>query len=163
MVDSATSSHWVLFGLLCQAKYIRSPQILFCPSESNPKFMYNTEANPWPLPGVDPAVNVQTGDGSRPETQLPDDLAVAPAGFVMPRLTRFKNKAIFADLTAAWTRVITRHRVGVNVLYGNGGAHWVPLSAFDQPESQWTEPAAGVPNPAQNATHVSIWNIFDAQ
>jgi hypothetical protein len=63
----------------------------------------------------------------------------------MPRLTRFKNKAILADLTAARTRVITRHRVGVNVLYGNGGAHWVPLSAFDQPEAQWTEPAAGGP------------------
>jgi hypothetical protein len=163
MVFSATTGRWVLFGLLCQAKHIRSPEVLFCPSEGNPKFMYDTEANPWPPPDVTPAANVQTGYGARPEIVLPDDLANPPPGFVMPRLTRFKNKAIFADLTAARVRVITRHRVGVNVLYGHGGAHWVPLSAFDQPEATWSEPAAGVPNPAQNATHVAIWNTFDAQ
>jgi hypothetical protein len=81
----------------------------------------------------------------------------------MPRLTRFKNKAIFADLTAARVRIVTRHRVGANVLYGHGGAKWVPLNAFDEPESQWSEPAAGVPNPAQNATHTAIWAALDAQ
>jgi prepilin-type N-terminal cleavage/methylation domain-containing protein len=163
MVYSATTSRWVLFGLLWEAKQIRSPEILFCPSEGNPKFMYNTESNPWPAPGATPAANVQTGYGARPEVLLPDDLANPPAGFVMPRLTRFKNKAIFADLTAARTRVITRHRVGANVLYGNGGARWVPLKAFDHPETVWQEPAAGVPNPSQNATHTVIWSSLDAQ
>jgi hypothetical protein len=163
MVFSFTTGRWVLFGLLCQAKQIRSPEVLFCPSEGNPKFMYNTEANPWPAPDVTPGANVQTGYGARPEVMLPDNLAITPPGFVMPRLTRFKNKAIFADLTAARTRVITRHRVGANVLYGNGGARWVPLKAFDQPEVDWSEPAAGVPNPAQNATHDAIWSAFDAQ
>jgi type II secretory pathway pseudopilin PulG len=163
MVYSATTGRWVLFGLLCRAKDIATPQILYCPSENNPKFMFNTESNPWPPPDVAPTANVQTGYGARPEILLPDDLANPPAGFVMPRLTRFKNKAIFADLTAARVRIITRHRVGANVLYGNGGAKWVPLQAFDQPESQWSEPAAGVPNPAQNATHAAIWAAFDAQ
>jgi hypothetical protein len=163
MVYSATAGRWVLFGLLCQAKDIVTPQILYCPSENNPKFMFNTESNPWPPPDVTPTANVQTGYGARPEILLPDDLANPPAGFVMPRLTRFKSKAIFADLTAARVRIITRHGVGANVLYGNGGAKWVPLQAFDQPESQWSEPAAGVPNPAQNATHAAIWAAFDAQ
>jgi hypothetical protein len=162
MVFSATSGRWVLFGLLWQTKHFRTPEVLFCPSEGNPKFMYNTEANPWPPPDVTPAANVQTGYGARPEVMLPDDLAAAPPGFVMPRLTRFKNKAIFADLTAARTRVITRHRVGANVLYGHGGAKWVPLKVFDQPEASWSEPTVP-PSPAQNGTHTAIWAGFDAQ
>ena len=163
MVYSATASRWVLFGLLYQAKQVRTPEILFCPSENNPKFMYETEANPWPAgPDVTPGTNVQTGYGARPEQELPDDLANAPAGFKMPRLTRFKNKAIFADLTSARTRIITRHRVGANVLYGNGGAKWVPLEAFDPPPDEWSEPTFP-PSDAQNETHTAIWNSFDRQ
>ncbi len=165
MVYSATAGRWVLFGLLYQAKQIRTPQILFCPSENNSKFMYNTDANPWPPPDVTPGTNVQTGYGARPEQELPDDLANPPPHlqpFVMPRLNRFKRKAIFANLTAARMRVITRHRVGVNVLYGHGGAQWVVLSAFDQREDQWGEPSFPLTD-APNATHTSIWNSFDRQ
>ena len=165
MVYSFTTKSWVLFGLLCQAKQIRTPQILFCPSENNPKFMYNTEANPWPPPDVTPGANVQAGYGARPEQELPDDLLSPPPHLqplAMPRLTRFKNKAIFADLTAARTRVITRHRVGANVLYGHGGAKWVPLTAFDHPEIDWSEPSLP-PSPGQNGTHAAIWSSFDAQ
>ncbi len=163
MVYSATAGRWVLFGLLYQAKQIRSPEVLFCPSEGNPKFMYNTELNPWPAgPDVTPGTNVQTGYGARPQVMLPDDLANPPAGFVMPRLTRFKNKAIFADLTAARMRVITRHRVGANVLYGHGGAKWVPLKAFDHTEQSWGEPAFPLTDPP-NDTHTAIWNSFDVQ
>ena len=165
MVYSSTAlpaGRWVLFGLLYQAKQIRSPEILFCPSEGNPKFMYNTDVNSWPAPGETPQANVQTGYGARPAVQLPDDLASAPADFVMPRLSRFKNKAIFADLTAARMRVITRHRVGANVLYGHGGSSWVPLKTFDHPEIEWAEPQ-GAPKDEMNATHTAIWNSFDAQ
>jgi hypothetical protein len=72
-----------------------------------------------------------------------------------------RNTAIFADLTAARVRVVTRHRKGANVLYGHGGAKWVDLGAFDQPASVWSEPAPGPPSPAQNATHDSIWQAFD--
>jgi len=50
----------------------------------------------------------------------------------LPRLSQFKNKAIFADLTALPARLDTRHRIGVNVLYGDGSAHWVRRATFDQ-------------------------------
>ncbi len=165
MVFSATTGRWVLFGLLCEAKQIRSPQILFCPSESNVKFMHDTSANPWPPPGVTPAANVQAGYGARPAQELPDDPANPPPHlqpFAMPRLARFKNRAIFADLTAARTRVITRHRAGGNVLYGNGGAKWIPLAVFDRSEDAWLEPTFP-PSDSQNATHDAIWTAFDGQ
>ncbi|HEV2295941.1 MAG TPA: type II secretion system protein [Tepidisphaeraceae bacterium] len=161
MVYSATTpgGRWVLFGLLCEPKYLRNPAVLYCPSENNPKFMYQTEANPWPPAGVKPVANIQTGYAARPEQRIEDD---PPPDFIFPRLTRFRNKAIVADLTAARVRVITRHRTGANVLFGNGGARWVHLSIFDQPAGLWPEPV-GAPSALFNDTQDAIWSAFDRQ
>jgi prepilin-type N-terminal cleavage/methylation domain-containing protein/prepilin-type processing-associated H-X9-DG protein len=164
MVYSTTAGgRWVLYGLLVDVKLLREPRVLFCPSEGNPKFMFDTDANPWPAPGVTPTVNVQAGYGARPERELPDDLALPAshlAPFAMPRLARFKSKAIFADLTAARNRVLTRHRSGVNVLYGDGSAAWIALKQFDQPDASWPEPTFP-PSTAFNATHHAIWAALD--
>jgi prepilin-type processing-associated H-X9-DG protein len=166
MVYSTTAGgRWVLFGLLVEARLIREPRVLFCPSEGNAKFMHDTDANPWPPPGTVPAANVQAGYGARPEQELPDDPANPPphlAGLAMPRLARFRNKAIFADLTAARDRVLTRHRVGVNVLYGDGSAAWIGLGQFDQPEARWPEPTfPPSADEALRATHDAIWAALD--
>ena len=71
-------------------------------------------------------------------------------------------QAVAADLTAARVRIITRHRAGANVLYGNGSARWVHLSLFDQPEVNWLEPV-GAPSAAGNPTQDLIWDAFDTQ
>jgi hypothetical protein len=78
----------------------------------------------------------------------------------MPRLSDFRLKGIFADLTAAAARVADRHGDGVNVLYGNGAARWVPLAAFAQPAAQWPEPAFP-PAATFNGTQDAIWAAFD--
>jgi prepilin-type N-terminal cleavage/methylation domain-containing protein len=166
MVFSTTAGNrWVLFGLLNKAKLIDNPNVFFCPSEHNPKFMYNTSANPWPDPGVMPTANIQAGYSARPQVEIPDDPANPPANlipFTMPRLSRFKDEAIFADLTAARTRIDTRHADGINVLYGNGSARYVRLSAFVQPSDQWPEPALP-PVPSYNATQDAIWTALDKE
>jgi type II secretory pathway pseudopilin PulG len=159
MVYSISVNRWVLFGVLQQQGMIDEPRVLFCPSESNDKFDFDTPANPWPEPGATPAVNVQSGYGTRPEYPIDDDLA-APGAKPLPRLSRLRNTAIFADLTAARVRVVTRHRKGANVLYGHGGAKWVDLGKFDQPASAWSEPTFPL-SKAQNATHDLIWQAFD--
>ena len=166
MVYSTTGGgRWVLFGLLQQAGLFSSPKVLFCPAENNPKFMFDTPDNPWPGRDLRPTRNVQAGYGARPEREIPDDLAnppAAPRALALPRLEQFRNRAIFADLTAARNRVLSRHVNGVNVLYGDGSARWVGLKAFDAPESVWPEPT--VPPAAQfNATHDAIWGAFDRQ
>lgn len=170
MVYSATAGRWVLFGLLGTSGYQTSPRAWYCPSESNAKFMFNTADNPWPegagtpSSSILPVKNIQAGYASRPERQIPDDLAnpgtLPPP--LLPRLGDFRLKAIFADLTAAEARVQARHRDGVNVLYGNGAARWVTLAAFAQPSAQWPEPS---PTPAAtfNATQTAIWAEFDKQ
>ena len=165
MVYSSTAppaGRYVLFGLLYGARLLESPGVLFCPSESNPKFMLDTPENPWPdaLAGMPPTQNVQSGYGARPEVQIPDDLTSAPAGFAMPKLTRFRSKAIFADLTSAGTRVRTRHRTGVNVLYGDGSARWTGGSDSLELLNELPEPTFP-PSAAFNAQHDQLWGMFD--
>jgi prepilin-type processing-associated H-X9-DG protein len=148
---------FVLFGWLYPMGLMKPPQIFFCPSESDPKALLNSEINPWP-PGPDgkfPTTIVFAGYGCRPEVELPDDPA-AYATFSMPRLNKFKNKAIFADLTALPARVESRHRKGVNALFGDGSAKWIDRSAFDADLKQCTAITATF-NPRQDA----IWAAMD--
>ncbi|MDB5320687.1 MAG: hypothetical protein JWN40_2318 [Phycisphaerales bacterium] len=166
MVFSTTGGNrWVLFGLLNSAKLIDNPNVLYCPSENNPKFMFNTSANPWPDPDTAPTANIQAGYCARPEHEIPDDPLNPPAyliPFNMPRLNEFRNEAIFADLTAARTRIDTRHGDGINVLYANGSARWVRLSAFRQPDAQWPEPTLP-PVATYNGTQDAIWTALDKE
>ncbi len=98
-------------------------RVLYCPAENNSKFMFNTLDNPWPASPIVPSANIQAGYCFRPLEQIPDDLTVIPAAlkpFALPKLNNLGNRAILADLTASYTRVVTRHTTGINVLYGNG-------------------------------------------
>jgi prepilin-type N-terminal cleavage/methylation domain-containing protein/prepilin-type processing-associated H-X9-DG protein len=154
----------VLFGWLYApgGGYMKTPQVFFCPSDNDPRSMFDTQLNPWPpAPDGEAGVMVYAGYGCRPQREIPDDSAdLAPLGLSLPRLGRFKSKAIFADLTAIPARVDTRHRRGINVLYGDGSAKWVDRKAFDVPLSQCVGiNAAGKYNPQQD----EIWQALDRQ
>jgi prepilin-type N-terminal cleavage/methylation domain-containing protein/prepilin-type processing-associated H-X9-DG protein len=163
MVFSTTAGNvWVLFGLFSQSGEIADARVLFCPSEQNSKFLYNTPDNPWPL-GTPPTANIQSGYAFRPIEQIPDVLTSIPATllpFTMPRMHDLGSEAIAGDLTAAADRIATRHRDGMNVLYGDGSARFVGLSTFVQPAAQWPEPTLP-PSPAYNQTQDSIWLALD--
>jgi type II secretory pathway pseudopilin PulG len=162
MIYSSTAGRWVLFGLLVDAGDVPAPKALFCPSESADKFGFNTSANPWPASGL-PQGNIQSGYAARPEKELPDNLSAPPVHLsapYLPRLEGYRLKATLSDLTAAANRVQARHVDGVNVLFGNGAAHWVPLSRFIQPPNAWPEPALP-PVSSFNATQDQIWQAFD--
>jgi prepilin-type N-terminal cleavage/methylation domain-containing protein len=155
MIYSGTAGRFVLFGLLKVGGYMPEPQTYFCPAENDPRSMLGSEVNPWPPgPEGNPAVNVAAGYGFRPDVNIPDNPAFW-AG-VLPRLTPFKSKAILADLTALPQRLGTRHRDGVNVLYGNGAAKWVPRDLFDDPLQLCT-----ALNAAANPHQDEIWLRFD--
>ena len=152
MMYSFTTSKIVLFGWLSNDHPMPNPNIFFCPSETDPRSLFNTAANPWP-PGADPAKHTYSGYGCRPEIELPDD---PQPDLILPRLTRFRNKAIFADLTAVVARVDTRHKIGVNVLYGDGSAVWVDRSKFNYDLLGCT-----VINASNNPRQDAIWESFD--
>jgi prepilin-type N-terminal cleavage/methylation domain-containing protein/prepilin-type processing-associated H-X9-DG protein len=153
-VYSATTQRFVLCGWLYQGGFMRPPEVFFCPSEGNPQSMFSTETNPWP-PGPEFTGTTQgyCGYGCRPEVELPDDSAAVVTP--MPRLNHFKHNAILADLTALPSRLDTRHRTGVNVLYGDGSAHWVPRSDFNTPLSACT-----AINASFNTYQDQIWETF---
>jgi prepilin-type N-terminal cleavage/methylation domain-containing protein/prepilin-type processing-associated H-X9-DG protein len=129
--STSAGNKWVLFGLLYDGGYLSERGLLFCPAEKNSKFALDTPENPFPPLGALPTANIQSGYGARPEEQIPDDAANPPPAlqpFSMPRLNRFGSHAILADLTAARTRVITRYRTGVNVLFGDGSVKFIKSS-----------------------------------
>jgi len=154
MVYSATTKKLVLFGWLYRAGLMKDPRTFFCPSENDPKSLLKTPQNPWP-PGADPAAQVYEGYGCRPEVELPDDPL---PNITMPRLNKFRNKAVVADLTAVVQRVDTRHRVGINVLYGDGSGKWMERGPWDAPLRQCTAISA---TGAFNAQQDVIWGLLD--
>jgi prepilin-type processing-associated H-X9-DG protein len=163
MVFSTTAGNkWVLFGLFNQSGEMPDVRVLFCPSEQNEKFQYNTVDNPWPL-GTPPLANIQSGYAFRPIEQIPDDLTSIPAAlqpFALPKIEDLGSEAIASDLTAAANRIVTRHGDGINVLYGDGSAHYVYLTTFAQPAAKWPEPTLP-PSPAYNQTQDEIWSDLD--
>ena len=156
MVYSGTAQKVVLVGWLWEAGLVRQPQVFYCPAERDPRSSYDDPANPWP-PGSNLTVNTSAGYASRPDFEIPDDQS-AWTNQTLPRLSRLRNKAIFSDLTSLPARLDTRHRTGVNVLYGDGSAKWVDRKAINLPLSQCTAiiPAA---NPFQD----QIWLALDRQ
>jgi prepilin-type N-terminal cleavage/methylation domain-containing protein len=76
----------------------------------------------------------------------------------MFKLNKLKGRAIVADVVSSLTRVKPAHRRGINVLYANGGAHWVDESLFMK---QLNTGGGGMFNISANYLHHEIWNNLD--
>ncbi|MFA9479247.1 type II secretion system protein [Phycisphaerales bacterium AB-hyl4] len=147
---------FVLFGRLYVADYINDAEAFYCPAESSPGQMYNTDDNPWP-PGEDgpqPGSNVQGGYASRPIIDWGPYDTVTP----MPRLSDYMAEAIFADTPGLPERLDSRHETGVHVLYGDAAVRWIERDIFNEPLSTITGLDA-----SHNSTIDDIWDIFDEE
>ncbi len=152
MVYSGTADKFVIFGKLFTDRLLDAPQILYCPAETAAAQAFNTTANPWP-PGT-PGVNVQGGYASAPVV----DWGTGDSPTNWPRLDDLVTNAILADGVGLPDRVDSRHKDGVNILSGNGGAQWVPRSVFDTPLSR----CSGI-NAGNNALQDQIWAALSAR
>jgi hypothetical protein len=101
----------------------------------------NTDADPWPPDDLpNPSVNahcrasystypslvyINAGANATAERGPMNIYTNAPSNF--PKLSKLKNKAILSDMNDSDTRPQICHVTGLNVLYANGGAHWVPV------------------------------------
>lgn len=132
-------------GLLVLSGIVKNPKTFYCPSEKEDlQFTYqpnpdpNTPSlNPWPF--WDGAANGATRHtrlaySARPMIQWPPSDPRAPIDSqgrpYFPRFRQVNNLAILADTNYCKTKIVQRHKKGINVLYGNGGAHWVDLDTF---------------------------------
>lgn len=142
--SQATGSSVILLGLLNEAKLLAASQTFYCPAEINPQWLYDPKTNPWPYTtaGSSQGPDTRLGYGTRPVVRWVPTPGVG-AGYTlyelvgspakpgkMPKLSKTKNLAILSDITVNPAAVTERHRTGINVLYGHGGAKWVPKSAF---------------------------------
>jgi hypothetical protein len=175
-------------GLIVVANLSKNPKAFFCPSEpQDSRFQYHPgvdSGNPWPFlttPRVDG--HTKLGFSARPIANWPSDkwpgnkppegpnpLADARSWLpsdgmklTLPRLAKSGSLAILADNIMDKNHVIRRHKKGVNVLYGNGGAKWIDLGAFDRPEWAPVAPSGGKPWGQLNADlggadPLSPWN-----
>jgi prepilin-type N-terminal cleavage/methylation domain-containing protein len=158
MVYSATSGKFCLYGTLYLNGYMKQPEIFYCFAEQDPQSMYNSPINPWPPgPPLHGASNTYAGYALRPDTQLPDSLETTP-NVTVPKLTNFRNEAILSDLFHTPGRLDTRHKRGVNVLFGNGGAHWVDRSAIEK-DLELCPAISPDANPYQD----DMWQLLDKQ
>jgi len=123
----------ILLGMLVDAKLLLLPKAYYCPSEKNDQWSFATEINPWPFYTViDGQVHdTRIGYATRPavtwDYTTPQTFYPKP----FPQLVKLKELALVSDIACYPANVEQRHRQGVNVLYGHGGAKWVPRPVFD--------------------------------
>jgi prepilin-type N-terminal cleavage/methylation domain-containing protein len=136
----------VLLGYLVGANLIKDGKAFYCPSENNNQWIYNAEggglndyisANPWPFAPAGTDKETRFGYGTRPVVgwampiTSPQQYIYSPGvPASMPKWLPLKNKAVVADANNCPLHLMSRHKAGVNVMYGHGGAHWVPKTAF---------------------------------
>jgi prepilin-type N-terminal cleavage/methylation domain-containing protein len=161
MLYSGTAKTYAIFGHLFLRRLMADGRAFYCPAEENPAFTWNSPVNPWPSPDAPTTsmVNIQAGYSVRPEIEIPDVLTPLLS---LPRLTRFKNKAIVADTTSSPTRIQTRHRIGLNAIYGDGSAIWIARKQIEPAIDQLKDPV-GVPDatPETSAKMDAVWVGLD--
>jgi prepilin-type N-terminal cleavage/methylation domain-containing protein len=124
------SSKWYpLMGYLYQGNYLTSPEAFFCPSQTDPRWQYNTPQNPWPPPAGG-GNHTRAGYTCRPTIQWGTGKPKVP----LPRMSQMKNKAFLADVVGIPMNApdfTTVHHSSLNVLYGDRSARAVPKGAYE--------------------------------
>ncbi|HZZ43195.1 MAG TPA: prepilin-type N-terminal cleavage/methylation domain-containing protein [Tepidisphaeraceae bacterium] len=177
----------ISLGVLYQAGLLKnsSGRIFFCPSFTDINHAYDVPNNPWPpysapvlaITGVRSCYSTRastnntvltSGSKSTDEVCWPREDADFFGGCLcqngattkistMFKLGKLKNRAIVSDIISGPDRLDVAHKKGVNVLYANGGASWVPRDMIDK------QLAAMSGFGANNDWLVDqIWNNLDA-
>jgi prepilin-type processing-associated H-X9-DG protein len=84
----------------------------------------------------------------------------------MMTMSRMKSRAIVSDLplgapssAALEGRIMFSHKVGVNVLYADGSARWIPRSMLGDPNPQAPGPGDLIANLANANNLPRNWNF----
>jgi prepilin-type N-terminal cleavage/methylation domain-containing protein/prepilin-type processing-associated H-X9-DG protein len=201
-------NRWPTWGPLYQSKLMNSPAAFYCPSAADPFHVYNGTSNVWspetasvrggyflrPMahdgtPVLWRNANYPTGPLT-PEAppvgnlNLPTSDPGSKPWKPYPKLTKFRGRAVSADIFSTPHRIMWRHTKGINVLYGDGSAKWVYKEVFTTPTwgnkmpATWTPPVSGwsssvtpfdktMPQPFPssgpqcNGTMACIWELLD--
>lgn len=136
MYDPAnpTRPKYMSFGLFIPAGLLNGSnyKILNCPSAKANRVTVGTPENPWPVtiaPVASGEPHIMGGYNVRPGTSF--DISVNPPKYgALPKLYRWRSKAIISDRLVFNASLVYQHVRGVNALYQNGSARWVDAKAF---------------------------------
>ena len=155
--NGATNPKPSQMGLIVAANLVKDPRTFYCPSETiDQQFTYQPNpkptqqsANPWPFWTAAPQApysnaHTRLGYSARPLVNWPassgpwtalvrDKRYWLPAdnrGLSLPRWSKSTRLAILSDTNYQIGKIQSRHKKGINVLYGTGAAHWVELKTF---------------------------------
>jgi len=161
-----------MFGLLWEARLMKTPQAMYCLADSHHQGQFNSPSNPWPPYPPTPSMNVRIGYGSRPidpkgkvvdwqdgGKPYPYNVVAGKDVLNFQKLQKYKNLAILADVFAEPQRLNHRHKKGVNVLYGHGGAQWVDAKVILKDLNQCKDPFLHDYDVYQE----NIWKLLDRQ
>ena len=173
-------------GLLVEAGLVKDPKAFYCPAEEREEYAYapnpagSFSQNPWPFKTTPGGPHTATGYVSRPIANWPSHSPAmvstntgrtytpANPGFWLPgdgkgniamaRFSKLKGQALLADLMEDRSAILNRHRKGLNVLYGHGGAHWVDVKHIDKaPWSTMQGTSSALPNWSYNIGFNLAW------
>jgi prepilin-type N-terminal cleavage/methylation domain-containing protein len=144
-------------GLIANVGIAKDSRAFYCPTETDPFFMYDTPENvwlfnkpnhphwtqnganrhvrlgyfcrpiaDWPTSADFPGTLKNFVPGLMPEeTNAINQNTIREYG--LPKLSKYKNKALIADLYMFHTDVRRRHGDGINVLNSNGAVKWFDM------------------------------------
>ena len=125
----------------------------------------NTVATPGTCPTDGVCFTYGPGEPFYPRKVLNGTLVPGTGGNPPPAarmfsLPRLKNKAVVADIISTFDRPFLVHKKGINVLYANGSARWVPLQVIEKQLKQGAQFSAGAANQYWSS---QTWNNLDAE
>jgi prepilin-type N-terminal cleavage/methylation domain-containing protein len=152
-------------GLLVVSGISKNPKAFYCPSEIyDTQFTYQPNPgkaimsdNPWPFATTaapsGKTWHTRLGYSARPLVYWPANSApgvsvtsASPLYWLpsdgrgvinLPHFSKLKNYALLADTCYCKGKVLQRHKKGINVLYGSGGASYVLMNPKTFDKSPW--------------------------
>jgi prepilin-type N-terminal cleavage/methylation domain-containing protein/prepilin-type processing-associated H-X9-DG protein len=173
-----TGSHptgTIMIGLMYDAGMMPKGEVWYCPDTFTDRgtvssSCYNDRPfNPWPPGAGGNTYSTRSGYGCRPILNniaggyWPTTSIAYPTTY--RKLMTLQSKAILADYTGYAGDVENCHESGVNVLYGDGSAHWLPLAVFNANYSHVTSALTSANNNyilTDNETS-GVWADYDTQ
>lgn len=155
-------SSYPLAGCLFKAGLLTQPDVLYCPSQVDPRWQFNTSANPYPPPLH--GLLSRIGYTARPTVAWSGGKTVG----AMTRINSLGAKAILADVIGIplsspdYTNV---HHRNLNVLYADRSARPVDRASYDsiqqQVEKQGFSSGMNLYLDKKNPNAQALWNAFD--
>ena len=171
MINTDTAGKtYPIIGTLYQARLLpEPPMFLFCQSQPDERFQFNTPQNNWPPPRKSPAQYIRASYFTRPVVKWSGN---APVNNEWPRWNKLKDKAVFADVMAIPSTSsgpgyrLAIHGEGANIGYADHSAAWMGASSFqyylDEVARQSPGPSSDLYlNESDPDNTTGLWGVFD--